>query len=76
MEFPTLTNWTSPYLFKGLVVGFFHIYANFNRIFCSQTVETLIAESDLGLLCLPVFHRKEARLIWVKLVTLLLAVTP
>ena len=34
-------------------------------------METLIAESDLGLLCLPVFHRKEARLIWVKLVTLI-----
>ena len=49
--------------------GIFHFYSNSNRTFCKQTVETLIsfAVSDSGLRCLPLSHKKEARLIKVKL---------
>ena len=41
-----MVNWNSPF-------PFFHIYSNFNRTFCKQTVETLIRRRILG------------RLIWV-----------
>ena len=42
--------------------GIFHFYSNFKRTFCKQTV----AASDLGLHFLPMSHKKDARLIWVK----------
>ena len=42
MEFSTHINWTSPFRFKGLMDGIFHIHSNFNRTVCEQTVETLI----------------------------------
>ena len=50
---------------------------NFNRTCCEETVENLISKqritdqmphstaSDLDLHCLPLSHRKDARLIWV-----------
>ena len=50
----------------------FHLYSNFDRTFCKQTAERLIRRrvlsraSDLGLYSLPMSHRKDARLIWVK----------
>ena len=63
MEFPTLINWTSPFTFEGLSgCIFFHFYSNFNRTLCKQTVENLIAASDLVLHCLPMSHQKDARL--------------
>ena len=40
MEFPTVINRNSPFLFVW--VGIFHFYSNFNRTFYKQTVETLI----------------------------------
>ena len=64
MEFPTIINWTGP--FPGLLGGIFHFYSNFKRAFCKQTVETQNVASDLGLHCLRTFHKKEARLIWLK----------
>ena len=42
------------------------MYSNFNIIFRKQTVETLYAASDFGLHSLPMSHKKDARLIWVK----------
>ena len=43
----------------------FHFYSNSNRTFCEQKVETLIGRrdltSDLGLGCLPMSHKKDAR---------------
>ena len=68
MEFPTVINWTSPVPLEGLLGGILHFYSNFNRTFCKQTVEILIrsAASDLELRCLPISHKKDARLIWVK----------
>ena len=74
MEFHTVTciNWNSPFLFKGMLGGIFHFYSNLNGTFCKQTVETLIRRcvlrsvaSDLGLHCLHMSHKKDARLIWV-----------
>ena len=38
MELPTLINWTSLFLFQGLVGAIFHFYPNFDSIFCKQTV--------------------------------------
>ena len=53
--------------------GIFHFYSNSNtcRKFREKTVEILIrrrvnAASGLGLHCLPMSHKKDARLIWVK----------
>ena len=34
--------------FKGLLVGIFHLYSNFNRTFCKETLETLIRRRFLG----------------------------
>ena len=54
------------------IVGrYFSFLVKFNRIFCKQTVETLIRRRvlrrlTLGLRCLPMPHKKDARLIWIK----------
>ena len=53
MEFHTIINWNSPFLFKGVLGGIFHLYLSFNRKLCKQTVETLIRRRILW------------RLIWV-----------
>ena len=68
MEFPSLINFRC----KGSLGGTFHFYSNFDRTFCKQTVEILIrksgvwsplfAASGLGLHCLPMSHKKDARL--------------
>ena len=42
----------------GVLDGIFHFIQNYNRTFCKQTV-------DLGLCCLPMSHKKDARLTWV-----------
>ena len=41
-------------------------FLNFNKTYCMQTVKILIAVSGLGLHYLPVSHKKDPRLIWVK----------
>ena len=51
--------------------GIFQLYSNLNRTFYTQTAENLIrlpfsAASDLVTHCLPVSHKKFARLKWVK----------
>ena len=53
MEFPTVINWSSPFLFQGMFGGIFHFYSNFKRKSCKQTVET------------PIRRRVLGRLIWV-----------
>ena len=72
IDLPTIINWNSPFLFKGMLGGIFHIYSHFNRTLCKQTVETLIrscilccAASGLCLHYLPMSHKKDARLKWV-----------
>ena len=68
MEFPTVLNWTNPLPILELLVGIFQFYSNFKRYFCLQTLENpdqtpRFAASDLVLYCLPMFHKKDARLI-------------
>ena len=47
------------YVFR--VVGWY-FYFHFNRAFYKQTVETQrFAASDLGLHCVPMSHKKDAR---------------
>ena len=69
MEFPTFINLTGPFLFKRLLGGISHFYSNFNRIFCKDIVMTPIRhhilQSDLGLHCLGMSYKKDARLKWV-----------
>ena len=49
----------------------FIVFKNFNRMYCNQTVKILIrchiVTSDLGLHCLHLFQKKNARLIWVNI---------
>ena len=47
MEFPALINWTSPFPFYGLLDDISHFHSNLNRIFCKQTVETVIRRRGL-----------------------------
>ena len=53
-----------------LLGGIFYFNSNFKRHFCKQTVKNLM--SDLVLHCLPVSHKKDATLIWVKILEHLL----
>ena len=55
----------------GLLGGTFHFHSNIKTNFCKQTVvqpdqTPRFAASDLVLHCLPMSHKKDARLIWVK----------
>ena len=42
------------------------LYSNFRITICKQTVETQNAASGLGLYCLRMSHKKDARSIWVE----------
>ena len=71
MEFPNLNNWTSPFLFFGLLGGILSLFSNFKRTYCNQTVQTLIRRHILWCLIwfcnvCPVSLRKDTRLtcIW------------
>ena len=44
----------------------FHLYPNFDRIFCNPDQMPHFVASDFGLHYLPKSHKKDARLIWVK----------
>ena len=68
MDFPILITLMSPFSLLGASGGIFQlsmkiIYAN--RIAPDGTPR--FAASHLGLFCLPMSHKKDARLIWVKL---------
>ena len=69
MEFPTLINWT---IFPLRVVGwYFSFLLKFSKNILSANSGDpdqmpRSAASDLGLHCLLVSHKKEARLVWVK----------
>ena len=74
MYFPIFINWTSPFPFLGLlgVICLFFFNSKFKRNICKETMENLIrftfAASGLVLHCLPMSHKKDARLIWVNLI--------
>ena len=70
----------SPFPYLGLLGGISHFYSNFGRTFCNQTVDKPdqtphCAASDLGLHCLPMLHKKGARLIWVNINNLCIRAT-
>ena len=52
--------------------GIFHFYSNLNRTFCKQTEQNRL--SGLELYYLPMSHKKDARLIGVKEIVLLLMI--
>ena len=75
VDFPILINWMSPLIFGGhqeyifIFISFFdEIHSSiqnsprWDAVFCSVT---------LRLFCLPMSHKKDARLIWVKNYTML-----
>ena len=52
---------------------FFHFYSNSSRTLCDSDQTPRSVASDLGLCCLPMSHKKDARLIWVNFTTYLVA---
>ena len=78
MNFPISIDRTSLFQILGVLGagmgGIIQFYSNSNRTFCDQTGDpdqTLrSAASVLGLHCLPMSHKKSARLIWVNMLTL------
>ena len=69
MNFPISISRTSLFQILGVLSSIFQFYSYSYRTFWEPTVVTLIrhsAASDLGLHCLPMSHKKDARLIWVK----------
>ena len=66
-----LINWTSPFPIFVESGVLFHFYSISNRYSCQQTVKTLIRRlrnpeaSDLGLHCLHMSQKWDARLEWV-----------
>ena len=69
MEFSTVINWNSPFLFQGMLGGIFHFHSSFNRKANSRDLDQMphSVASDLGLHYLPRSHKKDARHIWVKM---------
>ena len=64
MEFLNLVSRTSLFPNLGVLGGIFIFFSNFKRTNCKQTVRYPL--SDLGLHCLSMPHKENARLIWVK----------
>ena len=56
---------------------FFYFYSSFNRKMLANSGDPdqmlHSVASDLGLHCLPIFHKKDARHIWVKYAVILLS---
>ena len=70
MDFPNVIIWMSPLSFLGASVTIFHFYYILDEFPLSKQNslrwDATFAASHLGLFCLPMYHKKEARLIWVK----------
>ena len=58
--FPILISWTRQFQILGLLGVIFHFYQNVERRFCKQTVENLVLHR------LPMSHKKDGMVIWVK----------
>ena len=68
MDTSILINWTSPFPVLGLSDALLHFYFILNRNSCKHTMKTQAPRSaayDLGLHCLPMSQKWDARLIWV-----------
>ena len=70
MDFHILKIWISPLSFVGTSGVIFHFNSFFDKIHVSKQNsprwDASFAASHLGLFCLPMSHKKDARLIWVK----------
>ena len=70
MDFPILIIWMSPLSFLGAFGAIFHFHLIFHVIHVSKQNSprwvTTFAASHLGLFCLQMSRKKDARLIWVK----------
>ena len=75
MKLSTFIKWNSPLSSSGLLCVVFHSYSNYNRTSYKQTVEKQIVASDIGLYYLSMSHKKNASLIWVKYLTIVVYVT-
>ena len=67
MYFPIIINWTSPFPILGLLSVFFFIFIQIlKETSVSKPDQTpRFVASNLVLHCLPMSHKKTARLIWV-----------
>ena len=72
MDFPIIIIWVGPLSFLGASEVIFKLYSIFskkilyaNRIVPDGTPRS--AASHLGLFCLPMSHKRDARLKWVKI---------
>ena len=70
MNFPISIGRKSLFQILGVLGGIFHFYLNSYRAFYDETGDPdqtpRSVASDLGLRCLPMSHKKDARLTWVK----------
>ena len=71
MDFPILIIWMTPLLFLGASGVIFHFLFHFSIKFMQANIITPdgtphFVASHLGILCLPMSHKKDARLILVK----------
>ena len=77
MEFPTVMNWTSPFPILGLLGGIFHFYSNLIEHSVSKQWRTWSDAAFCGVWsrfhCLPMSHKRDARLIWYILSRLFIA---
>ena len=72
MDFPILIIWMSPLSLLGTSGVIFHFLFNFSMIIkianrIVPDVTSHFAASHLGLFSLPMSHKKDTRLIWVKI---------
>ena len=69
IDFSISINLTSSFPILGLLGGIFHFHSNLKRTFGANSGDPdqrpHYLASDLGLRCLPMFHKKDAKLIWV-----------
>ena len=63
MDFPILINWTSPFFIEGVFGVLFHLYQIPVSKQCSPWSD---AAYDLGLPCLPMSQKWDARLVCIK----------
>ena len=74
MDFSILINWMSPFPILGVPGVLFHFYFISKKIFLLANNEDpdqkpRSAVYDLGLHCLPMSQKLDARLIWLKIQT-------
>ena len=72
MDLPNLISRMSPLPIIGVLGGNFHLFPNFKANSEDPDQTPHYGVSDLDLHCLPMSHKKDARLKWVRGTTLFL----